>query len=274
MSCYDVLLEEFNEEQELANATFASIAESVDALYEFVAQDINLEFSLTLESAADNEALQEAVSAAMKERFVKLGKKLQEWAVKIIEQVKKIAKKAAIAAANGGNAAMKKLISAKATTKKAIKVKKTEYGKSETAKIAKKLMEVTHLSSTSGKAQMVDDIFGAKDKFKAVEVDVAAGKSAKELYNEYVDQYIAGINYGEVSKCIDDAAKEAKKLAKSLEGEEADAAAKDAALLMKAGTNLVNFAFQNLTIGVANAAKIALACGAVVKKEKEEEKAE
>lgn len=273
MSCYDVLLEEFNEEQELANATFASIAESVDALYNFVAQDINLEFSLTLESAQDSEALQEAVGAAMKERLKKLGDKLKEWAIKVVDQIKKIAKKAAIAAANGGNAAMKKLISAKATTKKAIKVKKTEYGKSETAKIAEKLMDLTKLGTASGKAAMSEDIFGAKDKFKAVEVDEAAGQSAKALYDKYVDQYIAGINYSKVSSCISAAAKEANKLAKELEGEKAEEAAKDAALLMKAGTNLVNFAFQNLTVGVANAAKIALACGAVVKKEEKKEEA-
>ena len=272
MSCYDVLLEEFNEEQELANATFASIAESVDALFDFVAQDIKLEFSLSQEDAQNTEALQEAVSAAMKQKFVNLKNKVQEWAVKILEQVKKIAKKAALAVTNGGNAAMKKLISAKATTKKAIKVKKTEYGRSETAAIAKKLMDVTRLDSASGKADKIDEIFGSKDKFKAVEVDEAAGQSAKALYDKYVDQYIAGINYADVVKSIDKATKDAKAEAKKLEGEEAEAAAKNVAHIMKAGTVLVNFAFQNLTVGVANAAKIALACGAVVKKEKEEEK--
>ena len=273
MSCYDVLLEEFNEEQELANATFASIAEAVDALYNFVAQDIQLEFNVALESAEDVEALKEAAEEAKKNVFVKLAAKLKEWAVKIVEQVKKIAMKAAIAAGNGGNAAMKKLISEKAKTKKAITLKKTEYGRSQTAKIVESLIELTRLDSAKGKADKVEQIFGAKDKFKAVEVDIAAGQSAKELYDKYVDQYIKGINYAEVSKCINGAAKDAQKVAKELEGDAAAEAKETAVRLMKAGSNLVTFAFQNLTVGVANAAKIALACGAVVKKEEKKEEA-
>lgn len=270
MSCYDVLLEEFNEEQELANATFSSIAESVNALYEFVAQDINLEFSISCESAQDIEALKEAAGAAVKERLVKLGQKLKEWAIKVVEQVKKIAKKAAIAAATGGNAVMKKLISQKAVTKKDIQLSKSKYSRSENSKIFEKLMEATHLNTAAGKGKMVDEIFGSKDKFNEIKVDIKAGQSAKDLYKDYVDMYIAGIDYNKVVKCIEDAAKEANKLAKELEGEEHETAAKDAALLMKGGTNLINYAFRNISIGVANAAKIALACGAVAKKDKEE----
>ena len=268
MSCYDALLEEFNAEQELANATFASINESMEALYNFVAQDITLEFSIAAESAEDVDALKEAAGEAIKNAALKLKDKLVEWAQKIVEQVKKIAKKAALAAANGGNAAIKKLLNDKAKTKKEVVLKSGKYSAKENDKIVEGLADMTRLSTAGGKAAKIEEIFAKAGTFETTEEKVAPGASVKDLYTKYVDAYVNKFDYKAVSKHIDEAAKSARAEAKKLENPEEAAKVKEGAVqLMKAGTTLVTFAFQNLTLGVANAAKIALACGVAKKKE-------
>lgn len=279
---YAMLLEDYDAEQEIANASYAGIAEAMTSLVEFVNQDITIDFSVSLENANSDEALKEASIEGLKAAAVKIKDKLIEWAKKIVEQVKKVAQKAAIAAANQGNKALKKLISDKATTKKDLILKKGELDKGQTKAVIDKLSKIATIevgdgsvsdSSRARVAAAVEDAFKNVNDYKSVDVEEKAGQSAKVLYDLYVDNYINKIDYKGISSTIDKTAKNAVKLAKHIEagkveGGNAEGIRSTAKTLMQAGTTLVGFAFQNVSIGVANAAKIALACGA--RKEKEE----
>jgi hypothetical protein len=279
MSCYDVLLEKYNAEQELAKVTFASINEGLMSLYEFVAQDVTLDFSVALESAEDTEVLKEASKEAVKKFFANLANKLREWAKKIVEKATEVAKKAAVAAANGGNAAIQKLLVANAKTVRPVIFKKSKYGEKETSAIVAELSDLSNLNA-AGKADTIDKIFEDAKEFTTEDSKtIEPGKSVKTLHDTFVTQYIKGINYKGISDTIKKAAKEANDAAAKFEKDSEEAIKlKDAATrLMKAGTTLVTFAFQNLTVGMGNALKLAAACApgkkTVGEKKAKEEKA-
>ena len=290
---YAMLLEDYNAEQEIANATFASIAENVNAIHDLIAEDVTLDFSVALESSSDVNALKEAAEEAKKNAFTKLGERLKTVFEKLVTEAKKILQKALIAAANKGNEAMKKLISEKAKTKKEVKLKTPTIGDANTKGGVEKINAVINALKkflkdfdaskaaqsgfgTNAQADALDAAF--KDsKVETKDLVEPAGKGVSELYNLYAAPYIEKVDYRDFNKTINDAANDAKKVAEVLKGSKLEESSKDAAMrLMKAGSALVNFNFQVLSIGVANAAKIALAAAGIktVKAEKEEEKKE
>jgi len=285
---YAMLLEEYKAEQEAANVTFASIAENIDAIRNFVAEDVTLDFSIELESASDVEAIKEAAEESKKNFFVKIGNKLKEVFEKLVARAKEIFQKAVIAAANGGNNLMKKLIKDKAVTKSAVTLKELEnlsFGDIliVESKMSTLMNKVAAKGATSAATEhddedkrLVDNVFRDSKIQTKPSKSYPAGTSVATLHKDYVEGFITKINYKKFNEDIKKAANDAKTMANAYtSGGDLEKLNKDVAVsFMKLGTSYVELNFQLVTIGVANAAKIAGACIKKDKAEKAEEKKE
>lgn len=279
---YAMLLEEYSKEQEIDNASFSSIAEGMNSLIDFVCEDVKADLSVALESLGDQEALREASLAAAKEAAVKLAKKVKEWIPEILKKVRQIVQKAAIAAMNKGNAAMKKLIKEGKKLKKDVRMTTPALDAAQIKKVAEALGKASMKNSNDEK--MVAAVDAAIANAKKLETkskdqaDVAkAGMGADEAYAKFAKPYIEDINFKKIENDVKSATDILKSEVSKLEKGSEELASKKAAIftMMKASTALTNFAFQVLSVGVANSAKIALAAGAEKKaEEKAEEKKE
>jgi len=292
---YAMFLEEYNAAQD--TVSFAEMAEALNSIIECATEDITLDFSISLESAADAEVLKEAAEEAKKNAFARIKEALVKWALKAIEWVKNFGKKAAIAVANGGNKAINKLVSSKATIRKNIQLRVSLYNGKETTAIISDLtgnlamiegITPSTLKNSDSKLRDIrdkvkdslNDIKAKKSDFKSAEQ--VAGSKVSDLNRLYVDPYIKHIDYKNVTKAIDKAAAYAKNLAdkgmadanfktgETLHPDEVKSLSTIGSTLMQLGSALMNFAFENLSTGVANAAKIALACGVRPTEKKEE----
>lgn len=293
---YAMFLEEYNAEQEAASVSFTEMSESLNSLIEFATSDITLDFSINLESVSDPVALKEAADEAKKNALVKFKEVLVNWATKAIEWVKKVAKKAALAVANSGNAAIKKLLSEKATLKKDVTLKVSTFnGKQVMAIVNEIKSEMNTITGFSAQSANLDAIVDIKKKVEGSLADIKAKKATFEsvtqkagskivdLHKLYVDPYIKAVNYKEITEIVDKAADKAKKIAESL-GKDANFKTGEplkphetknmreiGTTVMQLGSVLMSFAFENLSTGVANSVKLALACGVRPTEKKEEE---
>lgn len=286
---YAMLLEEYDAEHAYENTTFASIAEGMNSLIDFVQQDITVDFSVSLEAANDVEALKEASVEALKNAAKKFFDNVKKWVPEILKKIGEIAQKAAIAVMNKGNKAILKFIKDGTVTKRDINVSIPVLSNKEIQKVINALGNEASAKMTDAKKEAaVNAAIANAKKFELIKDEngkkeselIAKGTSAKAAYEKYCKFYIDGIDYKSVETQLKSAVENIKREAAELEKSSDKFQETKNSLLycMKATTALTNFEFQVLAYGVGTSAKIAAACigkgekAEGAKEEKKEEK--
>jgi hypothetical protein len=296
MSSYESLLETYNEEEKFSNVSFEEMGNILESLTEFVNEEVEITVEMTLQEAEevanDEEKKSAKFGAAVKKTIERLIAKLTEFIKKIGDAVKAFVNKARMITKQGGNAALKKMLSNNnITIRKAITVKTTNYaavgslyniaGKAASdVSDAVKSVNINTVPATvpevpasvENAVKAFAERFDASDLVKSL--DLESGKTVASAYNDCVKPWLDQVNKGieTVEKVCKGAQANASKLIKDLKKNKenpktvnADAIGKISKLssaAMQISTNTVRFANTILTLATKNAAKLALAAGA------------
>lgn len=282
MSSYAELLEEFKQEEILANETFSSLASYLESVTDFVNEEVDFNVTISLEEAVSGEIKDKAakISASAKKAVDALIAKLEGFVEKVKDALKKYVAKAKATIANKGNEAMKKVLASnEAKLGKEIKLQLIKPA--DLSGLYKKLNAAADNCVAAAKSRNGEVIVSAATKgtIKAFSADISAiakdetknGDSVKAVYNDYVGNILEWLNAAisiltkktdEAQKCAKEGIKELKKI----KDEEGNADTQTIARLsdayscaMKISTYAFNFMFGVLTIATKNSAKIALA---------------
>lgn len=290
---YTALLEECFLEEKYSNDTFASIAENFDSLTNFVNEDVTFGVMISLEEAESGNIKDKAaaIGKSAKKAWDNLVERLIAFGKKIAESLKRFIAKAKVVIAQGGNKAIKKIMTSENASKYTVKDLEldTVGGKKRASAIKaiyiqaiKVAREINSDMSTAASNLSKDKAWEFTDDYSST-IDTLSQNvndselkgtekvsgNAKKLYQDYSASYldIVSSNLSSVESVVKDAMKKCDVMASAIKAldkgenhsDKLTSVIKVSSQCMKISTYTLNFSMSILTIATKNAAKIALA---------------
>ena len=249
MSGYAALLEDYYNEQKLANDTFTGISECLESLTSMVNEEVEFGVMITLQEAEEGAIKDKAgkIASSVKRTAEALVKRLIAFVGKIGEAIKRFVAKAKVIIAQKGNQAMAKILSNREAMvdgevklkvpkdwpaihniyKKALStandINKDMTTACDAVKGSKDLSATAPLAKNSEKyAPVIDALsedIASSDQFTdKVYGDSSASRSVKDAYHTYIEPGLGVINknISEIEKVCNDAKKKCDETAKAI----------------------------------------------------------